>query len=75
MTQELILRAPATFAIDSPAASETARPTLPTHLAVILDGNRRWADRLGLPAVAALSCTWASMSSASMPAKKLKAVL
>ncbi|OXI71669.1 di-trans,poly-cis-decaprenylcistransferase [Burkholderia sp. MS389] len=51
MTQELILRAPATFAIDSPAASETARPPLPTHLAVILDGNRRWADRLGLPAV------------------------
>ncbi|WP_069353518.1 polyprenyl diphosphate synthase [Burkholderia cenocepacia] len=50
MTQELILRAPETFITDSPAALDTARPPLPTHLAVILDGNRRWADRLGLPA-------------------------
>lgn len=50
MDQELILRAPEVFAIGSPAVPNTARPPLPTHLAVILDGNRRWADRLGLPA-------------------------
>jgi short-chain Z-isoprenyl diphosphate synthase len=50
MTRELILRAPEPFAVDSPAAPGVARHPLPTHLAVILDGNRRWADRLGLSA-------------------------
>ncbi|MCA8021941.1 polyprenyl diphosphate synthase [Burkholderia metallica] len=49
MTQELILRAPNPFAVDSPVAPAIAPRRLPAHLAVILDGNRRWADRLGLP--------------------------
>jgi undecaprenyl diphosphate synthase len=31
---------------------ETADPTLPAHVAVIMDGNRRWAAARGLPRVA-----------------------
>ena len=50
MTQELILRAPEPLAANSPVAPGVVPHPLPTHLAVILDGNRRWADRLGVPA-------------------------
>ncbi|MCC5028133.1 polyprenyl diphosphate synthase [Burkholderia dolosa] len=44
MTQDLILRVPDTVAVESAAASQP----VPTHVAVILDGNRRWAERCGV---------------------------
>src|SRR3954471_1723860 len=35
----------------TPHLSEQARATLPTHVAIIMDGNGRWAKERGLPRV------------------------
>jgi len=38
--------------ISDPASFLAARPTLPRHVAVIMDGNGRWAKQRSLPRIA-----------------------
>jgi short-chain Z-isoprenyl diphosphate synthase len=51
MTQAVALPVPDACTIAAPDTAIAGKDAPLRHLAVILDGNRRWADRLGLPTI------------------------
>ncbi|AOJ35440.1 MULTISPECIES: polyprenyl diphosphate synthase [Burkholderia cepacia complex] len=51
MTQAAALSAPDACSFGTPETPTASEGVPLRHLAVILDGNRRWADRLGLPTI------------------------
>ena len=46
------LKAPSAVIYDGPADAPSAAPAVPRHVAIIMDGNGRWAERRHLPRVA-----------------------
>ena len=46
------LKAPSAVTYDGPADAPSAAPAVPRHVAIIMDGNGRWAERRHLPRVA-----------------------
>jgi undecaprenyl diphosphate synthase len=47
-----VITHPATDVLDQPATTHAAMGSVPAHVAIIMDGNGRWAARRGLPRIA-----------------------